>query len=324
MVGALLVIGQREQRERCRRRLGLPHRLERRQLGLLVLGHRVARLVAEDDHRTRRGQPEGSSNAEGTAGEFDMHAAQQVPGTDAEDEDRAGDVAGRHGMDELRLRRRVEQQIGERGHLHAHGDETELGPDRVLHPAVGDQDPQRREVRGDAGQVVDHQVAALRQAVPAEEEETDEGRFEEEGHQPLDRQRRAEDVADVVRVISPVGAELELHGDAGGDAEREVDAEQLAPELGHVAVDFLAAHHIDRFHDGQQDRQTQRQGNEEEMVKSSGRELQPRQVDDCRVDHDDTPWLMRWLDSPIPASARRRHGASKNATLSLVCMHPPA
>jgi hypothetical protein len=80
----------------------------------------------------------------------------------------------------------------------------------------------------------------LAQLVPAEEEQPDEGRLEEEGHQPFDRQRRAEDVADIVAVVAPVHAELEFHGDAGGDAEHEVDAEQRAPELRHLPPDRAA------------------------------------------------------------------------------------
>src|SRR5262245_64872047 len=75
-------------------------------------------------------------------------------------------------------------------------------------------------------------MADLRQAIPAEEEEADEGRLEEEGHQPFDRQRGAEDVADIVRVIGPVHAELELHGDAGRDPHGEIDrSEEHTSEL---------------------------------------------------------------------------------------------
>ena len=116
----------------------------------------------------------------------------------------------------------------------------------------------------------------LGEPVPAEEEQADEGGFEEERHQPLDGQRRAEDVADVVAVVGPVGTELEFHGQSGGDAQRKVDAEQLAPELGHVLVDLLAGHDIDRLHDGQQERQPQGQRHEEKVVHSRHGELQTR------------------------------------------------
>jgi hypothetical protein len=108
------------------------------------------------------------------------------------------------------------------------------------------------EIRAERDEESGEQVAALRHAVPAEEEQADEGRFEEERHQPFDGERHAEDVAHVVRVVGPVGAELEFHRQAGGDAHREVDREELAPELRHVLVDGLAGHHVDGFHDDEQ------------------------------------------------------------------------
>ena len=114
------------------------------------------------------------------------------------------------------------------------------------------------------------------QAIPAKKEQTDEGRFEEECHQAFNRQRSAENVTDVMAVVRPVGAELELHGQASGDAQREVDAEQLAPEAGHVLVDLLAGHHIDRLHDGQEEGQTQGQRDEKKVIQRRHGELQSR------------------------------------------------
>jgi len=67
---------------------------------------------------------------------------------------------------------------------------------------------------------------------------------------------------------------------AGGDAEGEVDAEQLAPELCHVFVDLLAGHDVDRFHDGEQEGHAEGQGDEQEVVQRGHRELQPGEVDD--------------------------------------------
>ena len=59
--------------------------------------------------------------------------------------------------------------------------------------------------------------------------------------QALDRERRAEDVADVARVRRPVHAELELLHDAGDDAEREVDEEELPEEAGQPQPPLVAA-----------------------------------------------------------------------------------
>jgi hypothetical protein len=123
------------------------------------------------------------------------------------------------------------------------------------------------------------QGAALRQLVPAEEHQADERRLEEEGHEPLDGERRAEDVADVVAVVAPVHAELEFHGDAGRHAEDEVDAEQRGPEFRHLPPDRPARHHVDRLHDRHDDRQTQRERHEEEVIHCGHRELQSRQFD---------------------------------------------
>ncbi|MNJ59588.1 hypothetical protein D3C77_552810 [compost metagenome] len=177
-------------------------------------------------------------------------------------------------MDELDLRHRVEQQRAEVHQFHAHGLEIEFRADRVLHPAVGDQNPQRREVRAQRHQPGHGEVLHLGEPIPAEEEQANEGRFEEERHQPFDGQRRAEDVTDVMAVVGPVGAELKLHGQPGGDAQGEVDAEQLAPELDHVLIDLLAGHDIDRFHDGQQERQPQGQRHEEKVIHRRHGELQ--------------------------------------------------
>ncbi len=113
-----------------------------------------------------------------------------------------------------------------------------------------------------------------RHAVPAKEEQADEGGFQKECHQPFDRQRGTEDVADIVRVVGPVGAELEFEREAGGDPHGEVDAEQLAPKLGHVAVNLTSGHHIDRFHDHQYPRKSQRERHEQEVIHGGRAELQ--------------------------------------------------
>lgn len=77
------------------------------------------------------------------------------------------------------------------------------------------------------------------QAVPAEEEQADQRRFEEKNHQTFARENRAEDIADIGQVIGLIGAELEFQRQTRRHNHREIDAEQLAPEFRHVLVDFL-------------------------------------------------------------------------------------
>jgi hypothetical protein len=81
-------------------------------------------------------------------------------------------------------------------------------------------------------------------------------------------------------VIAPVHAELEFHRDPGRNAQNEVDPEQGAPELGHLPPDKTVGHDIDRLHDGDEDRKTQGQGHEEEVIHGCHRKLQARQLDD--------------------------------------------
>ncbi|MDR6354202.1 hypothetical protein Q3H58_000873 [Pseudomonas psychrotolerans] len=244
------------------------------QLDLLHLADAIAGFVAQYDHRKHRGHAEGGGHGEGAPGEADVPTLEQVVAGDRQHEDGAGDIARGHGMDELHLGDGVEQQGTEVRELHAHGQVVEFGTDRILHPAIGHQDPQRREIRAQGHQPGHQEVLALGEPIPAEEEQADQGRFKEEGHQALDGQGCAEDVADIVGVVGPVGTELELHGQAGGDAQGEVDAEQLAPELGHVLVDLFAGHHIDRLHDPQDHHQPQGQGHEDEVIQRGHAELQ--------------------------------------------------
>ena len=136
-----------------------------------------------------------------------------------------------------------------------------------------------------ATSAVTTRCADLREPLPAEEEQSDEGRLEKERHQALDRERRAEDVAHVVRVVGPVGAELELHGDAGRDPHGEVDAEQQPPEARHALPDLAPGHHVHRLHDHQDHGQAERQRHEQEVIQRGERELQARQRDDREVDH---------------------------------------
>lgn len=159
-------------------------------------------------------------------------------------------------MNELNLSNRVQDQLREADHLHTHGFKVEVRRNRVLHPAVSNEDPQRRQVGAQRHQPGHGHVLNFAQTIPTEEEQTDKGRFEEEGHQTFNGQRRTEDIAHIVRVVRPVSPELELHGQTGCHTQREVDTKQLAPELGHIFINLFAGKDVDRFHDGQQERHT--------------------------------------------------------------------
>jgi hypothetical protein len=295
---ALGDIGKTERGERRRRRLGIPHRLDRGEFHLLIFGNRITRFVAEHDDAERGGEAETRGDRHRALREIEVASAQEIPRADRQHEHRTQHVAGADRVHELRLRDRIEHDRAEVGDLHAHRVEIELAADWILHPCIRDQDPQRGEVRADREQKRDDQMLDARKLVPAEKEEANERRFEEERHQSFDCERRAEDIADVMRVVGPVRAELEFHRDAGRDAHCEIDAEQNAPELRHAFPDFAPGHHIDRFHDREHPRKTERQRHEQEVVERSQRELQTRERDDGFIDHARSPAERDVVRSP--------------------------
>ncbi len=310
VIGALrLLVRQPDQRERRGRGLRFPFGFDRGELHLLHFARRVARFVAEHDHAERRREAEARGDRERAQREVDVALLQQIPRGHAEHEHRGRHVARRHRVHELHLRDRVEEHVEQVRELHAHRLVVELGADRIVHPAVRDEDPQRGQVRAERDEERDDQMLDLRQPVPAEEEQADERRFEEERHQPFDGERHAEDVADVVRVVRPVRAELEFERDARRHAHREVDPEELAPELGHVLVDLLARHHVDGFHDDEQPGHAERERNEQEMVERCDAELQTRQIDDFATYHGGLPQWVR-MASPTAVARRRRQAAT--------------
>jgi hypothetical protein len=190
----------------------------------------------------------------------------------------AGDIARAHRMDEFLLGDNVEDDRPEIADFHPHRVRIEMRTDGIQHPAIGDENPKRRKIGAYRDEPSDAQMPYFRQTVPAKEEETDKGGFEEKGHQTFDGEWRAEDVADIMAVIGPVHPELEFHGDAGGDAHGEIDAEQNAPEFGRLAPNLLASHDIDALHDSEQNRKAKRQGHEEKMIKGGQAELQPGEL----------------------------------------------
>ena len=134
-------------------------------------------------------------------------------------------------------------------------------------PGAEHGDPERR------------QVQARREPVPAEDPEAEERRLEHERGQALDRERRAEDVADELRVHRPVHPELELLHEPGRDPDREVDQEQRPEEARQPQPRLVAGPVPERLHDRDERPQPQRQRHEQEVVDRRRRELDPREVD---------------------------------------------
>ena len=198
VVGLRILIGNTKQGEGRWRRLGFPLCFDSRQFGFLHVTHFVTGFVTQHNNGEDRRHTEAGCDGKGALGKGEVATFQHVPGANRQDEHRAGDIARRHSVNEFHLGDRVEHQFREADHLHTHGFEVEVRCDRVLHPAVGDEDPQRGEVGAQRNQPGDRHVLNFTQTIPTEEEQTYKGGFEEEGHQTFNGQRRTEDIAHVV------------------------------------------------------------------------------------------------------------------------------
>ena len=110
----------------------------------------------------------------------------------------------------------------------------------MLHEGVRDEDPERREVARKCDDPDAEAVDLLRELIPAEEPDAEEGRLEEEGCERLKRERRAEDIAHEAGIFGPVHAEVELLHDTGDDAHREVDDKERAEEANQLKSAFVS------------------------------------------------------------------------------------
>ena len=161
----------------------------------------LQRFLPADPERDGGDQAEDSGDAEAALSKIHIAALEHVPGRNRQNKRGASAVTGGDGMEEFGLCPWAEEDVKEVRHLHSHGLVIKGGTDRVLHPAVGDQNPQSGEVGAQSHEECAEKVRSLLKARPAEEEKADEGGLQEEGHETFNRQRGAEDVAHVVRIV---------------------------------------------------------------------------------------------------------------------------
>ena len=126
--------------------MGFPLGFNGGQLHLLHITQLVAGLVTQQQGGENSGQTKTGSDGKGATGKTYVTAFQQVEGADGEHEHGTSGVTGGNGVNKLHLGNGVEDHGGKVGHLHTHGFKVKLGTNRVLHPAVGNQNPERREV----------------------------------------------------------------------------------------------------------------------------------------------------------------------------------
>ena len=248
------------------------------ELHRLVLCHLIGGEVTGGDGEDRGDDAEGGGELDALESKAIALILEQVVAANTHGDDSTEEPAGDDGVEELCHSHGIERHGGEVDHLIADGVRIEVHAGRILHPAIGDEDPPGgdggTEDRHPGGEVVE----AVGDLAPAEEHHHEERRLQEEGYDTLDGERRTEDVADEVGVIGPIGTELKLEDKTGSDTDGKVDPEDLLPKLGRLAPEVLLRPEILRLSDCHHQAHAQRQRDKEPVVHRRHGKHDPRPV----------------------------------------------
>jgi hypothetical protein len=144
----------------------------------------------------------------------------------------------------------------------------------MLHEGVRRDDEVAREPAADEQSHRGRRSDPTRQPPLAPDEDEQEAGFEEEREEPLHRQRLPDHAARVAAEPGPVGAELELHGNAGDHPHREVDAEDPDPEARGVVPTLPARPQAARLHEDDQEGQPHGELREQVVIDDRERKLE--------------------------------------------------
>ena len=172
----------------------------------------------------------------------------------------------------------------------------------VLHPGVGHDDEEPRDPRSQKDHHRREPVHDLGEPVLAVEKQPEEGRLQEETEDALHGQRLANDAAGKLRKARPVGTELELHGNAGHNAEDKIDGEEAAPEPRRPIPRFVVGPESHRLQHYDQQRQPHGELREEIVVSDSEGKLQAMNQ---LTGHGASPGTARVQDNTYTAPSLR-------------------
>ncbi len=285
-------VRDREQDERRRLR-PVPVRFDRRHLRGLMLGGVEAVLIADEGLQRGEDRDHAESHAHHRLGLGPEPARQKIAGADGEHDKRGREIGRREHVREAVGEARIEND-GEP--VDGIGDAVaDLVPGRGLHPAVGGEDPERRERRADRDQHRGKHVDVRRDALPAEQHDAEERGFEEECRQNLVAEQGSEHISDDDREAAPVGAELVGQHDPRHHAHGEAHGEDLGPEA-RQAMEMVLARDSPAYEEGRDERrETDREAREDDVEGDRERELDAREQ--CGVEIHVAPAL---LTGPYP------------------------
>ncbi len=257
-----IIVGDAEQGQ-CVRRLGVVQALDGGELGRLI--PRVLRPCRSPSTNLQRHQHDQQvqRHLDHQLAFLGRSLAADQIGADAEHDEAGGDVEGGHVVGEPVWERRVEHDRRPVGREEPLVDNRVAG--RRLHPAVGGQDPERRQQRAERDHHRRQEMRPARHQRAPEQQHAEERRLQEECHQAFIGQHRRNHVRRDVGEARPVGAELERHDDPGHHAHAERNREDPGPEPGDAEPDLLAGEEVQALQHGNEGCQSDGEGGQQDM-----------------------------------------------------------
>src|SRR5262249_41472713 len=127
----------------------------------------------------------------------------------------------------------------------------------------------------------------------------------------------AEDIPHIFRVGGPVGAELEFHDDAGGDADAEDECEDADPETDRHFIDGFAGLQVKAFEDDDHQTQSDTQRGIDIMEADGESELDPGK--DFDIHNGNILFLLidRHIAASLPIHHALYHGPQSSGDLQV-------
>ena len=238
-------------------------------------------LVADQQLQRRQHRGQADRHAQHDAAFLDMVAGDQVARAHRQHHEAGGEVGGIEHVREAIGEARIEddgEPVGRKSDA-----VLELVAGRRLHPAIGRQDPERRDRGAGRHHHRRQHVEPGRHPVEAEQQHAEERRLQEERRQHLVAEQRPQHVAGDDREAAPIGAELVGQHDARHHAHRKRDREDLGPEPHQPLVALVAAAQPDRAERGDIGRQADGEARENDVKNDGEGELQTGQQDRIKI-----------------------------------------
>ena len=194
-------------------------------------------------------------------GHLDIALAQQEPAAHAYYKYSGECPCAGYGVSKLGNGRIGQYQCPEVVHDVTHLCRVEFHSRGLLHPCVGDKNPQRRQGGAYGSEPCSGEVKPGAYLFPAEEHHCDESRLHEECHNTLYCKRGTEYVAYKPAVVGPIRTKLKFKDNTGGNTHGKVDAEKEHPEFRHCQPLGRTRFHIYALHDSDYQRKSYRERN---------------------------------------------------------------